>query len=334
VLDLVHQPQAIAVRKRRPQHQQLIQRQPQPIDVGALVAFALEPFRGHVAQRADDVAGDGQRVLLRFGQAEIGDPDDAGGVQKQVRRLDVPVDNAAGMGVGQGVGRLPADASNALKIMVVVRAYAGQIRLPRQHGRRGGGVTRQWQSAVSSGWRLPTAAADLDRRPRQRFRTTCFAGRRRRFRDFLHREAAGQERLRQLVHWRPTGVLWAGEGVGRLRPRALAVSRLDAGRLGPQAAQLFDDLIQRLPLNELHGVITGVAVLADVKNRYDVGVVQLGGGPRLAAEALQGVTVTGDTGREQLESHAPAQRHLLGLVDDAHAASGNLAQDAVVTHLL
>jgi hypothetical protein len=37
--------------------------------------------------------------------------------------------------------------------------------------------------------------------------------------------------------------------------------------------------------------------------------------------------------RQDLEGHAPAQRDLLGLVDHAHAAPADLAQDPVVAHL-
>ena len=50
---------------------------------------------------------------LGLGQAEVGDPDDPCGVQQQVRRLDVAVDDPPGMGVGQPRRRLPADLRHA-----------------------------------------------------------------------------------------------------------------------------------------------------------------------------------------------------------------------------
>ena len=41
-----------------------------------------------------------------------------------------------------------------------------------------------------------------------------------------------------------------------------------------------------------------------------------------------------DAGRQHLQRHPPAQRLLLGLVDDAHAAPADLAEDAVVAQPL
>ena len=63
----------------------------------------------HVAQRAEQVAGHGQAGLgVELGQAEVGDPEAAAGVEQQVGRLDVAVDDAERVGVVQGLGRLDA----------------------------------------------------------------------------------------------------------------------------------------------------------------------------------------------------------------------------------
>ncbi len=56
--------------------------------------------------------------------------------------------------------------------------------------------------------------------------------------------------------------------------------------------------------------------------------------PRLAAEALQAGRVAGDGQGQHLESDASSQGLLLGLVDDAHAAPADLAQDAVIPQAL
>ena len=57
------------------------------------------------------------------------------------------------------------------------------------------------------------------------------------------------------------------------------------------------------------------------------------GGAGLAAEPLQDHPVAGDLPRQDLERDPAAQRDLLGLVDDAHAAPADLAEDPVVADL-
>ena len=58
--------------------------------------------------------------------------------------------------------------------------------------------------------------------------------------------------------------------------------------LGPVAEppQLGDDCVEPLALDELHGVEADIPVLAHLEDRHDVGVVQPGRGPGLAAEPL------------------------------------------------
>jgi hypothetical protein len=68
-------------------------------------------------------------------------------------------------------------------------------------------------------------------------------------------------------------------------------------------------------------------VLADAEDRHDVGVVQPAGGLGLAAEAVQPRL---RRPQQHLQGDAPAERQLLGLVDDAHAAAADLAHQPVV----
>ena len=98
--------------------QQLVQGQPQRVDVGTGVAAALEPLGGHVADRAHDVAGAGQvAVAGDLGQAEVGDPDRAVGVEQEVRRLDVAVQDAVLVGVVEGLGDLKPDPRHASRVL-------------------------------------------------------------------------------------------------------------------------------------------------------------------------------------------------------------------------
>src|SRR5204863_488978 len=52
-----------------------------------------------------------------------------------------------------------------------------------------------------------------------------------------------------------------------------------------------------------------------------------------AAEAGPGLGVLGDLPGQDLQRHAAAEGDLLGLVDYAHAAPADLAEDPVVAHL-
>jgi hypothetical protein len=104
--------------------------------------------------------------------------------------------------------------------------------------------------------------------------------------------------------------------------------------------QFGQDFIEAPALDELHDVIVhrGTPVprspLADTEDRHDVGVVQPGRRPRLALEAAQLLGVGEGVRRQDLEGHAPAERLLLGLVDDPHAAVADFTKDAEVAQLL
>ena len=121
---------ALLLVEGRPHRQQLVERQAQGIHVGAGVAPAVEGFGRHVPERAQDVAGVRQVLLVvRLGQAEIGHPDHPGGVQQEVRRLDVAMEHALGVGVLQGVGDLHADPGHALPVAGPL--LAGRSSRPR-----------------------------------------------------------------------------------------------------------------------------------------------------------------------------------------------------------
>ena len=114
---LLHQPAALLLVERRPEGEHLVERQAERVDVAPAVDLAAERLGGHVPQGAEDVAGVRQVLLVvRLGQAEVGHPDDPVGVEQQVRRLDVAVDDPLGVRVGQGVGHLDADPRHPLPV--------------------------------------------------------------------------------------------------------------------------------------------------------------------------------------------------------------------------
>ena len=119
-----------------------------------------------------------------------------------------------------------------------------------------------------------------------------------------------------------------------LRSCGTTIRRRCGRALGPQALQVVDDQVEALAVDELHGVVEVLAVLADVEDRHDVGVMHPRRGLRLALKADLRRGVARARPGQHLEGDAPAQGLLLGLVDDAHAAAADLAQDAVVADLL
>jgi hypothetical protein len=89
-------------------------------------------------------------------------------------------------------------------------------------------------------------------------------------------------------------------------------------------------LVKAKALDVLHDVVEHAIVLAHAVHGNYVGVVHAGGRFRLALEALLLLGIQHRLDGQHLEGNVAAQRFLLGLVDDAHAASANLAQDAEV----
>ncbi len=113
----------------------------------------------------------------------------------------------------------------------------------------------------------------------------------------------------------------------------MAIARI-RGETGPgtrvPAAQVPDDLGQRLPLDILHGVVVGVALTADAEDRYDVGMVQAGRGLRFILEPLQLPGIQRGGKRQYLQRHPAAEGNLLRFVHHAHATAADLAHQAEV----
>ena len=122
------------------------------------------------------------------------------------------------------------------------------------------------------------------------------------------------------------------------RPRPSAWTRLGdspgspaSGARAAPGFQLVQHTVQGLSLDELHGEVVDALMLADPEDRYDVRVMQPGRRLGFTPEPLQVIGIRQALERQHLQGHVPAQRFLDCLVDDAHAAAGDLAKDAVLS---
>jgi hypothetical protein len=91
-----------------------------------------------------------------------------------------------------------------------------------------------------------------------------------------------------------------------------------------------DRMLQRLTLQILHGDEGLPALLIDLVDCADVGMVQCGSGLRLALEATERLRVLGHFVRQELQGDEAAKFNVLGFVDHAHAATAKFLHNAVV----
>jgi len=85
-----------------------------------------------------------------------------------------------------------------------------------------------------------------------------------------------------------------------------------------------------VPLDQLHDDEVPARILSDVVNRADVGMVERGGGPSLALEALHGLGIPGSLVGQKLDRDTAAEAGVFAAVDDSHAPAAQLGQDLVV----
>ena len=90
-----------------------------------------------------------------------------------------------------------------------------------------------------------------------------------------------------------------------------------------------DQLLERRPVQVLHGDVVGALSLAAVVDRHDVRVREPGGVLRLAPEALDELLVAGMPLVEHLDRDPPAELLVLGEVHVRHPAGPELADDHV-----
>ncbi len=87
-----------------------------------------------------------------------------------------------------------------------------------------------------------------------------------------------------------------------------------------------DQLLQGAALEYLHRDVVGALDVAAVEDGDDVGVLEAGGGLRLAAEPLDELAVLGEAAVEDLQRDEALQMRVFGQPDVGHPAGADPAQ--------
>ena len=102
---------------------------------------------------------------------------------------------------------------------------------------------------------------------------------------------------------------------------------------GIERAAFAQELREVGPLDVAHGEEEGAVLVSRLEDRDDVRVVEGGGDPRLAEEALAEAAVLGELGRDHLERDLAPERQLLGAVNRTHAPAADERLDLVAGEL-
>src|ERR1700730_13485587 len=89
-------------------------------------------------------------------------------------------------------------------------------------------------------------------------------------------------------------------------------------------------MLQSLAIQELHGDERVAALLANVVNRADVGMVESRRGLRFTLKTGKSLGVFGYFIGQEFQSHKPVQPGVFSLVHHTHPATAELLDDAVV----
>src|SRR6185437_12971433 len=91
-----------------------------------------------------------------------------------------------------------------------------------------------------------------------------------------------------------------------------------------------DHSFESAAFQQLHNHEVTAVLAADFVDGADVGMVERRGSAGLALKSLQSLWVARQLFREELQSDAPPQGEVLGLIDHAHPATAELLQNAVM----
>src|SRR6185436_914451 len=117
------------------------------------------------------------------------------------------------------------------------------------------------------------------------------------------------------------GAVRDGQRTGDLDP--------DGQRLVDRQRAFLEPGLQRFALEQLHHEVGGTLVLADVVQRADVLVGELGDRARLPIEALAELRVDRQRGGEDLDGDGTIEAGVAGAIDLAHAARAERGHDFV-----
>ena len=95
-----------------------------------------------------------------------------------------------------------------------------------------------------------------------------------------------------------------------------------------------DEVLERGAVEKFHGDEGAAVVFADVVDGADVGMVQRGGGTRFTLESFERLRIVGEIVGKKFESDEAAEARVFGFVDDAHSATAEFFDDAVVRNCL
>ena len=111
----------------------------------------------------------------------------------------------------------------------------------------------------------------------------------------------------------------------------------DRGREPCRGARLASKTLdlgsQVASVHELHAEVVVAVVLADLVDRHDIRVIEMGGGLGLQAEPLQIVGRGEPAGADHLERQHAIQAHLPGLVDNTHPTLGDDLDQLVIAEV-
>ena len=89
-------------------------------------------------------------------------------------------------------------------------------------------------------------------------------------------------------------------------------------------------MLQSLAVEKFHRDEGFAVRFADIVNRADVGMVQGGGGLGFSLETREGLRIFRDVVRQEFQRDETMQADVFGFVHDAHAATAEAFQDAIV----